>query len=304
MVRNLLITCFSLLSIFCQAQDGKRIFERGYYYLPFDREKAIELFTQAIRYDSSFASAFYHRGLAKFKSGNYQGAVKDFSHAFNLDSTLRKAQLHRGFAYRQLGFKKEALNDFRSYGNKMKGDSSAFNYVLRGKASMDLADYRQAYEDFSEALALDPGNESILYYRFFAAMEGHLFNNALNDINRLIILNPDFYGYYFQKGNLFFNRGLYEEAEVFYNKSLLENPYNADGFFQRGLTHEGRGNFIKAISDYSKAILLNPDDGVYYSRRGNAKLAVRDKDGACADWMIANELGYFKDFRKIEDICR
>jgi tetratricopeptide (TPR) repeat protein len=45
---------------------------------------AIEEFSQAISHDSSYGEAYANRGLAKFHSHDYQGALSDFEHADKL----------------------------------------------------------------------------------------------------------------------------------------------------------------------------------------------------------------------------
>ena len=59
----------------------------------------------------------------------------------------------------------------------------------------------------------------------------------------------------------------------------------------RGSVRDDNGDYAGAMEDYDKAISLSDDDEVTktkaYFNRGNTKLHLKDKRGACADWNIA-----------------
>jgi len=61
-------------------------------------------------------------------------------------------------------------------------------------------------------------------------------------------------------GNLYFNRGNYEEAERWYTQSIDKNPSYSQAFLSRGNTRIKSGNLLNAISDYEQYITLVPQD--------------------------------------------
>jgi tetratricopeptide (TPR) repeat protein len=65
------------------------------------------------------------------------------------------------------------------------------------------------------------------------------------------------------------------------------NFYNI--YFDRGLIKYEIQDYKGAIEDYTKTIDLVPKNTTYYYYRGDAKLKVGDKQGACLDWDKAKD---------------
>jgi tetratricopeptide (TPR) repeat protein len=84
---------------------------------------------------------------------------------------------------------------------------------------------------------------------------------------------------------------------------LYLEPSVSDSYFLRGQALDTLQKHELAIVDFTKAIDLNPKDGTYYSKRGNARYAMGNRNAACLDWTIAGNLGYYQDFDKIKSIC-
>ena len=276
------------------------LFQRGYNYMPVDKEKAIELFTEALQKDKDQGEAWYYRGLAYYKTGRLQEAISDFDIALEKDSTYSLLHVYKGFAWQKLGEMDRAIDSFGAYLELHPEDSSNYAYILRGKAKMQTGDYTGALEDFESA---DIENDGVDMYRFISLFEKKQYTQALREIDRMIDDNPDFYGNYFYKGNTLFMMGRFRDSISEYSRSLELNSYNADAFFRRGWVQDTLRNHNMAIEDYNTAISLKSEDGTFYSRRGNAKFAAGNKEGACLDWTIAGELGYYKDFEKIKKVC-
>jgi tetratricopeptide (TPR) repeat protein len=210
----------------------------------------------------------------------------------------------KSFAHRKMGETEQAVQSFNKFLKNAESDSSAYYYTTRGNLKIENNDYNGAIEDFMQASELDPGNEKVYYYRFLANYKIGEYRNALNEIDRLIELNPDFYGYYLYRGNTKLALGDFKNANDDYSKSIQLNDRNADAYYLRGIVSDTLRQFNTAIEDYSKAIILKPEEGTYYSKRGNTKMQLGNKDGACLDWTIAGEFGYYKDFDKIKKVCQ
>ena len=125
----------------------------------------------------------------------------------------------------------------------------------------------------------------------------------MNEINKAIELNPDFYGYHFFKGNVYYFLNQYDKAIQLYDHSLSLNQNNADAYYMRGLAGEGKKLYNQALEDYTVAISYNNTDGLYYFRRGHVKYALGKRAEACEDWYEAGFLGFYEDFEKIKSVC-
>ncbi|ELR72426.1 TPR repeat protein [Fulvivirga imtechensis AK7] len=298
----LLFSCFLYISSLAQSSIEK-LFNRGYHYISVDREQAINYLTQCIEKDSTFTKAFFHRGICFFKNGDYNNALEDFKTAYRLNPENNVIWMYQGFTYRNMGQMEKALSSFSNYISLHPQDTSAYSYILRGKMKYELGDFTGAVEDYDMALRLKPFEEKYEYYRFVALYNSEKYPQALKAANRLTRINPDFYGYYFYKGNVFSKMNQPDSAIFMYNIAIIKNYNNSDSYFYRAQAYQQKREYTKALEDYATAIMLNNDDGSYYSMRGNCRYEMNDKAGACADWEEAGGLGYYEDFDKVKKVC-
>ena len=282
-------------------QSREFLFNNGINYLLVDKQMAIQQFSKAIEIDSNFSAAYFYRGIAEFKTGDYETAIADFNRVAQLDTTLKIIHMYQGFAYRQLGDNEHSLQAFNTYRKSQKNLRSV-EYNIIGKAKMQNGDVSGAIEDFEQALDSQT-SESQYYYLFQALFNNKEYREALEQINLAIAENEGFYGYYLNRGNTKLMLGEFNEAINDYNYALSLEPGVPDSYFLRGRALDTLKRHDLAIIDFTKAIELNPDDGTYYSKRGNARFAIGNRSGACLDWTIAGNLGYYEDFEKIKSLC-
>ncbi|PKU63505.1 outer envelope protein 64, chloroplastic [Dendrobium catenatum] len=76
-------------------------------------QKAINLYTEAIKLNGKNATYYSNRAAAYLELGSYMQAEADCSTVINLDKKNVKAFLRRGTAREMLGYYKEAIEDFR-----------------------------------------------------------------------------------------------------------------------------------------------------------------------------------------------
>jgi len=94
--------------------------------------QALKSFTEAIRLNPNYASAYFYRGYAYGELKSYDQAIAEYTQAIRLNPNYAAAYNNRGWAY-------ETKGNIRNIG---WGDSF----------------YRSAKEDYDAALRLDPGN--------------------------------------------------------------------------------------------------------------------------------------------------
>jgi tetratricopeptide (TPR) repeat protein len=266
-----------------------------------DKEKAIQLFSQSLELDPSFAPALFYRGMAQFKLGRYEEAIKDFDKLYNLDSSSAIIHAYKGFAYRQLGREEESLQAFNRY-VKSRDSLNSLDYKLIGKAQLKTGDIDGAITNFEQALKKTTG-ESEYFYLFRALYANASYEEALVQINNAIDLNNNFYGYFINRGNTQLMLGKFNDALTDYDYALQLEPGVPDSYFLRARALDTLKRHEEAVLDFSRAIQLNPNDGTYYSKRGNARFAMGERTAACLDWTVANNLGYYEDFKRIKSLC-
>jgi tetratricopeptide (TPR) repeat protein len=79
------------------------------------------------------------------------------------------------------------------------------------------------------------------------------YEKVKNDLDRVIVLAPDFVYAYYNRGNLSAMLKDYRVAITDYDASVELNKDFAEAYFNRGLTHIFLGNNKKGIADLSKA---------------------------------------------------
>lgn len=277
------------------------LFNKGYNYLLIDKLASIKFFNESLEKDPEFSLAYYYRGLANYKLGNYQLAINDFNRAIKYDANLIKCYMYTGFAQQQLDNDEKALQSFETY---MQHQSFLTNsdHLIMAKAKKANGDMNGALEEYKLAMDENPSEEQ-LYHLFLATYEQEQYTEALNLINQILQLNPSFYGYYLHKGKVELNIRKFNSAIQNFNVALGLNPEVADTYFLKANALDTLNRLDEALINYSTAIQINPTDGTYYSKRGNVKMSLGNRNGACLDWTIAGKLGYYADFDKIKTIC-
>jgi tetratricopeptide (TPR) repeat protein len=81
-------------------------------------------------------------------------------------------------------------------------------------------------------------------------------------------LNPDDVDIYLNLGNVFFEKGSYDNALIVYKKALESSPHNARLHCNLGYLYWGKGNIEEAIKEYEKAIKYDNTYDIAYNNLG------------------------------------
>jgi len=86
------------------------------YALTAAHEKAIDYFSQAVKWDANFARAYLERGILYWRELDHpRRALQDLSLALTIDPTLHAVYFNRGIAHQQLREYAEAITEFQTY---------------------------------------------------------------------------------------------------------------------------------------------------------------------------------------------
>jgi tetratricopeptide (TPR) repeat protein len=95
---------------------------------------------------------------------------------------------------------------------------------------------------------------------------------------------------YSNRGTAHLNMEEYDQAIQNYDKAIELNPNLAIAYNNRGNAYEDKGEYDRAIQDYDKAIELNPNLAIVYNCRGNVYVDKGKYDQAIQDYNKAIEL--------------
>ena len=125
----------------------------------------------------------------------------------------------------------------------------------RANARFDAKKYRDAVSDFNEYEQLMSAqvNARFYYIRHQAEVEGRLYQQALNDINRAIQMEPQETFYYAEKASLQVRVGQFEEAIQTGEEMIAMEPDSSNGYLFKGLAQCLKGNKKDGIPNLQKA---------------------------------------------------
>ncbi|MBD2441669.1 tetratricopeptide repeat protein [Dolichospermum sp. FACHB-1091] len=280
-----------------------------------DYKKAIEDYTEAIRLDPKDALYYASRGIAYSGLKDYKQAISDLTEAIRRDPKnapytvggLRYSEFKdnkilissynkrisivykaRGDSHWNLKNYKQAIDD---YTQAIKLDTKNANYYARrGLTYLQLKDYKQAIDDYTQAIKLDTKNANYYARRGFAYFQLKDYKQAINDWTQAIKLDPKNAGYYGARGDAYLQLKDYKQAINDYTQAIQLDPKNAIYYGARGLAYLQLKDYKQAINDYTQAIQLDPKNAGYYGARGDAYLQLKDYKQAINDYSQAIKL--------------
>jgi len=260
-----------------------------------DFDNAAILYTKVIDSDSTNALAYRSRGYIKYKLEAFSGAIEDYEKSIRLDSLNSTAYGNSAFIYQKL---KDLPKARTLYYKAIKLNPNHFGNMAR------LADIEFDLKNYDSCLILcqrvighltenidSPYGTLGLYY-----IAHEKWDSAIANLNKAILLKPDWSHYYNNRGYALAGQNNYSCALKDYNKAILLDSLNSSHFVNRADSYYWLGEYHKAICDYNKAVELslrfNENPGICYYNRSSAKKAIGDIIGMNKDLELAKQNGY------------
>ncbi len=204
-------------------------------------EDAINDFKEAISLNPEYTPSYYFMANCKYELENYAGAVLD------LNSAIQLSDKHNRMGY--------FYNRMEKFFEKSADD---LLYSLRGKCKYEMDYYKDAIEDFNNAIQIKSTNDLHLYRRAQCKYELEDDNGALDDLNKSLKLYPSYYGFSL-RADVKINLEDYEGAIEDFNKAIEINPNIYIDYECRGECKLNLKQYKGAIEDFNKAIEINPE---------------------------------------------
>jgi tetratricopeptide (TPR) repeat protein len=167
--------------------------------------------------------------------------------------------------------------------NPSSNDPQAF--FSRGLELLDEGNWKDAVEEFTEAIRLRPDVAIGWRFRSYAFADGGNITRAIADLDEAIRLKSDDIQAYFDRGQHLLHQKLYDQALLDCNKGLALDPARADFLGLRGRIHSARGASESAEQDLTQAIEMDPEGAVnYYSWRGDLYMELTEEEKAIEDY--------------------
>ncbi len=232
---------------------------------------------------------------------------KEYTEAINVVSTILKQheKKHellaiRAHAYYQMASYKNALSDYNSAIEIRRKQE----YVkARGDVNIQLADYESAVKDYSLAIRLDSSDLPMYLKRAEALRQQGKYTEALQDIALYTTYFEFSEQAIFIAAQILFDKGEYLWALSKINKILEKNKSNPEFFIFRANTYLKTNMLKQAIRDYGMALDIDHTSTEVWVKRGQARLAAGDKNGACHDFSTAMRMNNKEAQQLLQQHC-
>jgi len=150
------------------------------------------------------------------------------------------------------------------------------DFLDRGNIYLVRKSYEAAFNQFREAMRLNPADPSTYtYFGTFYEQTGQ-YEKALEAYNHTLSLDPLDYNTRIRTGFLLHGLQRYAEAEEHYRKALSIDPGNAQAWGNIGLICISTSRLAEAEEAYRKAIEIEPGNSIYHVCLGNVFYAGSD----------------------------
>lgn len=205
-------------------QQGQILYAQKKY------DEAFQTYQQLASTSLRSADTFYAAAQCKLQQGDREAALAQLDSAVNTFNRpyLRAAApylLARAQLLYEVGKYRPAVNDYNDYESLMKTQISHGFYYLRAQAEV----------------------------------EGHLYQQALNDIKKAIEMAPQEAIYYGEKASLELRVGLTDDAIATAEEQVRIAPNDSDGYLFLGLGQCIKGKKAEGIQNLQKAKELGND---------------------------------------------
>ena len=188
----------------------------------------------------------------------------------NKDVQLWGEKLDDGIAAYDEGRFEVAVEMFTSLLSQVEITSENRSVALswRGDNYRLLSLFEEALEDFNQAIRLNPKNDWAIGSRgeTFQAMEWY--DQALSDFNQALELNPKLIWAIVQQGKTYRLMGRNEEALKEFNQAIKLDPKDKWAFTNRGIIYRLMRSYQKALEDFNQAIKLDQTYAQAFAQRG------------------------------------
>lgn len=236
---------------------NKEIYQSAQPYAGWSLDKALQQIQSAI----SIKSLPTYRQL----EGDIRFAKQQYDEAYEIYNSLLSTNLRSAELFFAAARCKEMQKDTTAMLALMDSTINMFSrpylkdvapYLwARAEARRNAGRYRDAINDMNEyeTLMTATVNDNFYYIRHQVEIQGRLYQQALNDINRAIQINPNEVLYYAEKASLEIRVGLYDQAISTAQECIAIDAENSDGYLFLGLAQCLKGQKADGIKNLQKA---------------------------------------------------
>lgn len=243
---------------------------------------SIQYFNQVIAAKPYLAQPYFFRALAKYNLDDYTGAINDATLAIEHNPFITDAYELRAVCLQNMGRHAEAVADYDHVLQTLPENRGVlFNKAM---AQQEEADTAEAAATFERLLSLHRGFDNGYVGRARLRLETGDTLSAMADVEKALSINKNNVNAYLIRADVAINgRRNYQQALEDMNEAIKLQPKFAGFFINRAFLRRNLDDYYGAMSDYDYALQLDPSNHVAYFNRALLLAEVRDFDRALAD---------------------
>ncbi len=233
-------------------------------------EKVLDMYRETIDKMPGNIELYISLGRIYFELQRFDDAICEYKMAIWLDSLNWRAYYYLCQVYEEQRDYENAISVCRKL-IELKPDYADFHCKLAQYLYLGN-EIEEAIEHYQTAVTLNPNPQ---WTSIVAQTLGFIFQENTKDLDASISsyqnaynLNPLDIDIYLNLGNVFFEKGSYDNALIVYKKALQASPYNARLHCNLGYLYWGKGNLEEAIKEYEKAIKYDNTYDIAYNNLG------------------------------------
>jgi tetratricopeptide (TPR) repeat protein len=250
------------------------------------KAEAVEDYKKLIGFSPKEKELYYAAGRLSFNQNKFTDADAFFRKALERDNGYEEVidlELKTLYATRDYSFgvvvanyaldlKKNAVNYYhhavmydslhnyveaeKEYKNSKYFDSKFIPaYVGLALCQVKLNKANDALATCEAALTKDANNNDIYWARSQVYIAKKDYQNALNDITKVIIKSPSAFNHKL-RGHIYYQLGQFQNAANDYTQALKLDDKDIDSYIARAIANEGALNYKSAIADYNRVAKL------------------------------------------------
>lgn len=228
----------------------------------------------------SYSEALESRGEDAWRDGNGAMASRLFTRAAELTPEKASPRLNLGLLALASNHPELAVIHL-SEAVRINPLDSFNNYSL-GNAYSRVGDYQKAWEYYTKAINIEPGNANAYANRAFASNRMGRKEDALSDYGMAITLSPRLAEAIVNRGLIYYHENNFGQALIDFSQAVRLEP-TANNYDFRALALIRAGQYDEALEDVIKANQLDPDLPLPWYRRG----FIYEKKGQRAEALAA-----------------
>ena len=247
-----------------------------------------ELVAASSRNKRAKAVQAFRDGLSFLSQDDCEKALPYFEKAVESDNNYAEAWAQTGFCREKLGRHAEAIDASKRAVSLRPSAESYFNI---GLASYYLKNYREAAENYRQAIRLDPYNSADAHYALgLVYRDWGRPEEEIQAYKQAIKLKPDYASAYERLGSRYLKSKKYAEAIETFKQLIALKPGDANVPNNIGEAYLGMNLMSDAVASFRQAIQLKPDFGKAYYNLGRSLLAMGNREGALEQYNILQNL--------------